>query len=103
MDRGWPREELKEKAKDQILGEHERARVEKWEDTREKYNALKNTIERLQKGFNLCMQNFDLPGRKTIYIIHGCPSKAEESMRPETRTCDKHWMLWIKGKLENIP
>jgi len=33
-------------------------------------------------------------------IIHGCPSDEEKAMDPETRTYDKHWMPWIKEKLE---
>jgi hypothetical protein len=32
-------------------------------------------------------------------IIHGCPSNKEESLSPETRTYDKHWIPWIKREL----
>ncbi|MEX0635893.1 MAG: hypothetical protein WD135_03925, partial [Ferruginibacter sp.] len=32
-------------------------------------------------------------------ILHGCPSDIEKAMNPETRTYDKHWIPWIKGKL----
>ncbi|MBS3072433.1 alpha/beta hydrolase [Candidatus Pacearchaeota archaeon] len=33
-------------------------------------------------------------------IIHGCPSNKEKSMDQKTRTYDKHWMPWLKEKLE---
>ena len=33
-------------------------------------------------------------------IVHGCPSNAEKSMNPETRTYDKHWIPWTKKELE---
>lgn len=36
--------------------------------------------------------------RKCI-VIHGCPSKIEKSMNPQTRTYDKHWIPWIKKEL----
>lgn len=36
---------------------------------------------------------------KRVIIIHGCPSDAEKAMNPETRTYDKHWIPWTKGKL----
>lgn len=38
-------------------------------------------------------------------IIHGCPSNAEKSMDPATRTYDKHWLPWLKQELDrrNIP
>jgi len=32
-------------------------------------------------------------------IIHGCPLNIEKAMDPETRTYDKHWILWIKKEL----
>lgn len=32
-------------------------------------------------------------------IIHGCVSKKEDAMNPETRTYDKHWIPWIKKEL----
>ena len=32
-------------------------------------------------------------------IIHGCPSRVEKAMSPETRTYDKHWIPWIKKEL----
>ncbi len=35
-------------------------------------------------------------------IIHGCPSNKEKAMNPETRTYDKHWIPWIKEKLDNL-
>ncbi len=40
-----------------------------------------------------------------VVIVHGCPSNKEKSMNEKTRTYDKHWIPWIKGKLEekNIP
>jgi uncharacterized protein len=37
--------------------------------------------------------------QRTVYIVHGCPSKIEKSMNPETRTYDKHWMPWLKKEL----
>ena len=37
---------------------------------------------------------------KNVHIIHGCPSNAEKAMDPATRTYDKHWIPWIKEKLE---
>lgn len=33
-------------------------------------------------------------------IVHGCPSREDDN--PKTRTYDKHWMPWIKNKLESI-
>jgi hypothetical protein len=33
-------------------------------------------------------------------IIHGCPGDEEKASNPETRNYDKHWMPWIKRKLE---
>ncbi len=38
---------------------------------------------------------------RNCVIIHGCPSKNEKTMDPETRTYDKHWMPWLKSKLES--
>jgi len=35
-----------------------------------------------------------------VIIIHGCPSNLEKSMDPEKRTYDKHWIPWLKEKLE---
>ena len=37
---------------------------------------------------------------KNCIIIHGSPSKNEKAMNEETRTYDKHWIPWIKKKLE---
>ncbi len=34
-------------------------------------------------------------------IIHGCPSNVEKAMDPERRTYDKHWIPWIKSKLNS--
>ncbi len=36
---------------------------------------------------------------KKCIIIHGCPPDAEKAMNPETRTYDKHWILWTKKQL----
>ena len=36
---------------------------------------------------------------KKCIIIHGCPSDAEKSMNPKTRTYDKHWIPWVKKHL----
>ena len=33
-------------------------------------------------------------------ILHGCPSDEEKAMDPEKRTYDKHWIPWLKNKLE---
>lgn len=33
-------------------------------------------------------------------IIHGCPSNVEKARSPERRTYNKHWIPWIKKKLE---
>ncbi|MDP4039035.1 MAG: alpha/beta hydrolase [Candidatus Pacearchaeota archaeon] len=35
-----------------------------------------------------------------VIIIHGCPSNREKAMDEERRTYDKHWIPWIKMKLE---
>lgn len=35
-----------------------------------------------------------------VIIIHGCPINLEKSRDPEKRTYDKHWIPWIKAKLE---
>jgi leucyl-tRNA synthetase len=35
-----------------------------------------------------------------VVIVHGSPSKSEKSMNEKTRTYDKHWMPWLKSKLE---
>ena len=35
-------------------------------------------------------------------IIHGCPSRDEETMDEKTRTYDKHWMPWVKGELDRV-
>ena len=35
-----------------------------------------------------------------VVIVHGCPSNEEKEMNPETRTYDKHWIPWMKKKLE---
>jgi len=35
-----------------------------------------------------------------VVIVHGCPSNREKSMNEKTRTYDKHWIPWIKEKLE---
>jgi predicted alpha/beta hydrolase family esterase len=37
--------------------------------------------------------------RKRVFIIHGCPSNIEKAMNPDTRTYDKHWILWLKREL----
>ncbi len=37
--------------------------------------------------------------QKNVLIIHGCPSKTERAMSPETRTYDKHWIPWLKKEL----
>ncbi len=37
--------------------------------------------------------------KKTVYIIHGCPSNAEKAMDAATRTYDKHWIPWTKKEL----
>jgi len=39
-------------------------------------------------------------GKTNCIIIHGCPSKREEMMNLADRTFDKHWMPWIREKLE---
>ena len=33
-------------------------------------------------------------------ILHGCPSDEEEVVDPERRTHDKHWIPWLKNKLQ---
>jgi len=33
-------------------------------------------------------------------IIHGCPSNKEKAVDSERRTYDKHWLPWIKRKLQ---
>jgi len=35
----------------------------------------------------------------TVYVVHGCPSRAEGEQTPEERTYDKHWMPWLKKEL----
>lgn len=37
--------------------------------------------------------------KQNCIIMHGCPSNAERAMNPETRTYDKHWILWLKRNL----
>jgi len=37
--------------------------------------------------------------QKNVIIIHGCPQNAEQAMKPEERTYDKHWIPWIKKEL----
>jgi predicted alpha/beta hydrolase family esterase len=32
-------------------------------------------------------------------IIHGCPSSTEKAINQETRTYDKHWIIWTKEQL----
>lgn len=32
-------------------------------------------------------------------IVHGCPSDVEKAMDPATRTYDKHWLPWVREKL----
>lgn len=38
--------------------------------------------------------------KQNCIIIHGCPSDVEKAMNAETRTYDKHWIPWLKKKLE---
>jgi len=33
-------------------------------------------------------------------IIHGCPSNIKKAMNPETRDYDKHWIPWLREKME---
>lgn len=35
-----------------------------------------------------------------VFILHGCPSDVEKAMNPETRTYDKHWIPYVKEKLQ---
>jgi len=35
-----------------------------------------------------------------VIILHGCPSDEEKARDPEKRTHDKHWIPWVKRKLE---
>ena len=35
-----------------------------------------------------------------VILVHGCPSDKEKAMDEQTRTYDKHWLPWIKEKLE---
>ena len=35
-------------------------------------------------------------------IIHGCPSDEEKAMDPEVRTYDKHWIPWLKKRLNSL-
>jgi len=37
---------------------------------------------------------------KNVMIVHGCPSKSARELDEETRTYDKHWIPWIREKLE---
>ena len=37
---------------------------------------------------------------KNCIILHGCPSDKEKAMDAERRTYDKHWIPWLKDKLE---
>lgn len=38
---------------------------------------------------------------KKAVIVHGCPSNVEKAMNEKTRTYDKHWIPWLKNKLED--
>jgi len=42
-------------------------------------------------GFDVCMN---------VIILHGCPYDEEKAMSLEERTYDKHWIPWVKKKLE---
>jgi len=35
-----------------------------------------------------------------VVIVHGCPSDIEKAMDSKRRTYDKHWIPWLKKKLE---
>lgn len=35
-----------------------------------------------------------------VIIIHGCPSDEESMLDFRERTYDKHWIPWVKGRLE---
>lgn len=39
---------------------------------------------------------------RNVIVIHGCPSNAEKTMDPATRTYDKHWMPWLKEQLVKL-
>jgi predicted alpha/beta hydrolase family esterase len=34
-------------------------------------------------------------------VIHGCPGNKEKALDAEKRTYDKHWIPWLKKKLED--
>ncbi|MBU4070241.1 MAG: leucine--tRNA ligase [Nanoarchaeota archaeon] len=46
------------------------------------------------------VENSDKTTISNVVIVHGCPGDEEKAMNPKTRTYDKHWIPWIKNKLE---
>lgn len=42
-----------------------------------------------------------LEQKMNCIIIHGCPSNIKKAMDEKTRTYDKHWIHWLKRKLED--
>lgn len=75
--RNWPEEKIKALAKEKVLGEIKKDGdakkvIETAESLKAKHDKLKETIELLQKRYNICM--LELPSKnmkKQIVVIHG--------------------------------
>lgn len=52
------------------------------------------------KKYNLPIKKVIKSAEENCVIVHGCPST--DNNDPETRTYDKHWIPWIKEKLESV-